>query len=85
MAQEKPDLWGKTKYREWHLGDKHHKKEIWTMGTEDNMGVVIRLMRSLSSTDEWHYKKGYIGNIRSAEAFIWDKERGVISQFFANI
>jgi len=85
MAQEKPDLWGNSKYREWHLGDKHHKKEIWTMGTEDNMGVVIRLMRSLSSTDEWHYKKGYIGNIRSAEAFIWDKERGVIAQFFANI
>jgi hypothetical protein len=69
MQQECPEDWGKTLYREWHLGDLHHEeaKEIG--------GVKIRRISSITATDAWHAEKGY-KSIRMAQAFIWDKEKG---------
>ena len=75
-------MWAKSKFREWHLGDKHHKKDL-LYRTEDNNGVTIRLLRSLSATDSWHFDKGFIGGIQAAEAFLWDRERGLVGQFNA--
>jgi len=69
MQQERPEDWGKTLYREWHLGDLHHEeaKEIG--------GVKIRRISSVTATDAWHAEKGY-RSVRMAQAFIWDKEKG---------
>lgn len=69
MQQEKPEDWGETMYREWHLGDLHHEeaKEIG--------GVKIRRLSSITARDAWHAKKGYCA-VRMAQAFLWDKERG---------
>lgn len=80
MPVEEPLLWGVTKNREWHLGDKHHKVDLLHR-TEDVDGVTIRILRSLSATDTWHFDKGYVGTPRSAEGFLWDKSDGVIAQF----
>jgi len=77
MAQEVPTLWASSKYREFHLGHVHHKKEIKYKSTEEYQGVIIRFMSSLSATDSWHHKKGYIGNRRSSEAYVWDKNKGL--------
>jgi hypothetical protein len=85
MAAEVPDLWAQTKYREWHLGDKHHQKVISWQSAREYKGVVVRIMRSLASTDAWHYKKGFVCNIRAGEGFIWHKEHGAICQFTATI
>ena len=84
MPYEVPDLWGKSTYREWHTGDKHHKEDFIqkTRETGGN-GVVIRILRSLSTPDMWHYQKGYIGSLRASEAFLWDKENGLKAQFTA--
>ena len=71
-------------HREWHLGDKHHKKDL-LQRTEDVDGVTIRLLRSLSATDTWHFDKGYVGGVRSAEGFLWDKGDGLIAQFTAGL
>lgn len=83
MAYEVPDLWSKSKYREWHTGDKHHKEDFIHKTHEDNTGVVVRILRSLTPADAWHYNKGYIGALRASEAFMWDKERGLLAQFTA--
>lgn len=80
MPIEAPDLWAKSQHREWHLGDKHHKKDLLHR-TEDVDGVTIRLLRSLSATDAWHFDKGYVGNPRSAEGFLWDGHDGLVAQF----
>ena len=82
MPVEVPKLWAASDFREWHLGDKHHKKDL-LYRTEDKNGVTIRLLRSLSATDSWHFDKGYIGGVRAAEAFLWDRERGLVGQFNA--
>lgn len=83
MASEVPQLWAETKYREWHLGHIHQKKEIKWVSTQEHKGTVIRYMRSLTGTDAWHNKKAFIGNVRAGEGFIWNKDNGLICQFTA--
>lgn len=82
MPIEEPGAWAKSTHREWHLGDKHHKEDFLHR-TNDLDGVTIRLLRSLSATDVWHFDKGYIGAPRSAEAFLWDPHDGLVAQFNA--
>lgn len=84
MATEQPDLWAKTHHREWHLGDKHHKKDL-LYGAEDLNGVTIRLLRSLSATDAWHFDKGFVGTPRGAEAFLWHPEDGLVAQYHTTV
>lgn len=85
MPQEVPQLWAETKYREWHCGDIHHKKRVSVKSEEDHHGINIRYMRSLKGTDSWEYQKGYVGSIGGAEAYIWDKEHGLVSIFNYNL
>lgn len=84
MANEAGKDFSDTTYREWHLGDKHHKKDIKWIATEEIKGVTVRILRSLSATDQWHYSKGYINNVRAGEAFIWHKKNGLICNLSVN-
>jgi len=85
MAQENPTAWAMSYYREFHLGHLHHKKEGRFNATNELQGVMVRHMSSLSGTDSWHHKKGYVGARKSAEAFLWDKEKGLLNQSYFNI
>ena len=80
MAHEAAMWWGQTTHREWHIGDRHHK-EVLIQNVKEEKGVTIRLMRSLSPADEWHYRTGWIGAEKAAEAYLWHPEKGVIGQF----
>lgn len=84
MAFEVPELWAQSKVREWHTGDKHHKEDFVHKTHEFGTGVVVRILRSLTTTDAWHYNKGYIGALRASEAFMWDKKNGLLAQFTAS-
>lgn len=83
MAYEVPDLWAQSVYREWHTGDKHHKEDYLHKTHESDNGVVIRILRSLSTIDSYHFQKGYVASLRASESFLWDKNEGVIAQFTA--
>ena len=86
MSLEQPELWSSSLFREWQTGDKHHKKEIKTSLKEDEQkGVMVRILRSLSGNDAWHFDKGYIGQQRKAEAFIRHFNNGLIAQFTSSI
>ena len=85
MPLEVPILWSNTKFREWHLGDIHHKKAFKFKYEEDVCGLVIRYMRSLSGSDAWHAQKGFKGGIEGAEAYIYDKKYGPICNLTYNI
>jgi predicted phosphodiesterase len=85
MAQEKPIEWSLTKFREFHLGHWHRKKEIKYIPIEEHEGVIIKFMSSLSAVDAWHNKKSYTTSKRSAEAMIWDSQKGLISNLYFNI
>lgn len=83
MAYEEPQLWAKTKYREWHLGDKHHKKDVVYHANELENGVVVRILRSLSTPSVWEFDKGLVGSLKAGEGFVWNGERGLVAQFTA--
>ncbi len=84
-------FWSETKFHEWHLGHFHRKiakKYIVARNDKtilEDLGVTIRYLSSLTGTEEWHNKKGFIGNIKAGEAYIWNKDAGLIAQLNANI
>lgn len=75
MQIEAPEKWGRTKFREFHLGHLHSEQT-----TEEN-GVIIRNIPSITGTDRWHNEQGYVGAIRKCVCFIWSKEKGIDSTF----
>lgn len=81
MAYEQPQMWAKSEYREWHLGDKHHKKDTILKTDEYENGVVVRIFRSLADPSVWEYDKGFVGSLKAAEGLLWNKEHGLFAQF----
>jgi len=89
---ESKPLWSITKFHEWHLGHIHRKRNInySTMDVKhrtlsEDLGVTIRYLSSLTGTEEWHHKKGFIGQIKAADAFIWNYEFGLIAHLNSNL
>lgn len=72
MATEQPEMFGATEFREAHTGDKHqvHLQELH--------GVRVRILPALCPADSWHSEKHFVGNLRSAEAYIWHKDDGLV-------
>ncbi len=79
MAQEKPELWAKTKHRYWYLHHIHHKQKYKYLTSFDDIGVTLTFLRSPSGTDAWHYQKGYTGSPKAVEGFIHCKKNGEIA------
>jgi len=78
MASEQPEAWGRTKWREMHVGHLHK------LSTEEHHGTRVRVLSALTEADDWHARMGYIGAIRQAEALVWSKKEGLIAEVFFN-
>jgi hypothetical protein len=78
MAQEAPAAWARTSTgtREWHLGHLHKRSEVRFNAADTFNGVNVRVIPSLCSTDAWHHAKGYVGNGKLAEAYLWHPHDG---------
>ena len=50
----------------------------------EDLGVTVRYLSSLSGTEEWHNKKGYIGTHKAGEAFIWNDKSGMVGHLNFN-
>jgi hypothetical protein len=84
MAQEAPDDWAETSCREWHVGHLHRSRELSTLPLDTHGGVPVRTLRSLSGVDAWHYRKGFVGTTRAAEAWFYDRS-GLVGSAVANV
>lgn len=73
MEKEVPELYGKSIYREFHLGHLHHEKVL----DEDYGGVIIRYMPTIIPQDNWHNEQGFIGSVKRCQSFIWDENNGL--------
>jgi len=88
---ESKPMWSDTKYHEWHLGHIHRKRDMKytvldkTRMTNEDLGVTVRYLSSLTGTEEWHHKKGFVGAIKAGEAFIWNDEAGLLAHLNANL
>jgi hypothetical protein len=70
--------WSSCQFKEWHIGHKHSES------TTEKMGVKTRVLSSISGPDDWHYTNGYIGNIKSAQSFLFHNKNGLISIYYDN-
>jgi hypothetical protein len=84
MQFEVPQLWGNSLYREWHTGHWHHKSDL-LMEVDEQVGITMRILRSLVPEDAWTFGKGLVGSLRAAEAFLWHPNDGLVAQFTARI
>jgi len=78
MATEKPEMFGSTKFRECHTGHTHMTK------MDEQHGVRVRVLPALCPPDDWHSENGFVGNIRAAEAYVWNKDEGLVGMAFYN-
>jgi len=82
MAQEVPQMWAETVFREMHTGHFHTSKVSDSVPVNSYNGVRVRTLQSLSGTDAWHAKMGYIGETGGAEAFVWSHSKGLRANLF---
>lgn len=75
MAQAVPELWGRSRFREFHMGHLH--AEI----VREDKGFRCRHLPALTATDAWHFKKGFVGNDREARLMLWSRDRGRVATF----
>lgn len=71
MATEMRRDWGDVKFCEIHLGHLHQET------VKELMGTKVRILPSLCAEDDYHSDNAYVGNVRAAQAFVWDAETGL--------
>lgn len=72
MATEQSELFGACKFREIHTGHNHINV------VDEQHGVKVRRLNALCPPDAWHAEHGFVGNLRASEAFMWNKEQGLV-------
>jgi len=83
LAQMFPELWGKSKFREWHHGDQHKKQDVKLVPTFTSGGVLCRQLTALSPVDKWHFENVFTDAIPGGEAFLWSKDVGIFANFIS--
>jgi hypothetical protein len=76
IASKYPREFGRTKFREVHVGHKHKS------ALDEKFGVRVRTLSSLTPPDAWHSDNNFVGNLRVAEGLVFNKERGLVAQFY---
>lgn len=77
MAGERSDF-GETTDHWWFLGHYHKKKELRFIAGDTMGPVILQILPSLSGTDAWHFRKGYVNGIRAWETYYFDYDDGFI-------
>lgn len=83
MPVEAAKYWSKSLWREMHLGHIHHR--VVKDDLKEFNGIIVRYLPALCATDAWHFEEGYSGNVRAAEAYVWNYEAGLSSIEVANL
>jgi hypothetical protein len=89
-TESKP-MWSETLYHEWHIGHIHRRRDVKYITsnkvkeTSEDLGVTVRYLSSLTGTEEWHHKKGFIGAIKAGNAFVWNDNFGLVAQLNSNL
>ena len=74
MPIEASELWSKSRYREMHTAHLHSEHMI-----EEINGVIVRRVSSPTAADTYHATHGYMGAVRKAQTFIYDKNLGLVN------
>jgi hypothetical protein len=77
ISQRFKTLWSDAVYVEVHRGHFHTNKAMKLQAIEELNGITVRNLSSMSATDYWHDSKGFIGNIKKAQAFVYSIQNGL--------
>lgn len=81
MASERKEWWGQTKFREFHIGHKHHADITQTKLVKEDDGVKTIMIPSLAPLDAWHSGKGY-SHVKEAISSVYHENKGCISRLY---
>jgi len=70
FATEAPSIYCNTKHREVILGHLHHEQ------VHQRRGCRIRVLSSISASDKWHKRKGYISPSQQ-QLLVYDYDKGL--------
>ena len=78
MAAEAKRDWADTICHEWIIGHGHRSQKWVTKDTDSQQGTVVRMLRSLTKTDLWHFDSGFINgpDFPAAEVYFYGRDRG---------
>lgn len=71
--------------REFHIGHFHKKKVVAHTTVDTFGGTLVRTLPSLSATDAWHYRQGYVKGLKAAMSFVYSKDDGLVAEFTTNV
>jgi len=83
MATERPDEFGAVTCREWLTGHRHKAREERMVAGNVQGNCTVRICPSLAPPDGWHFRNGYVGGERWAEAYLYGEEEGFTGMFTA--
>lgn len=78
MAAEKPEMWGRTKYRYILCGHVHHSQ------VKEYRGCIVESFRTLAPGDSWHKASGYHSG-RDMRRIVYSREHGEVSRETVNV
>ena len=68
MAEEAREHWATAVCREFHTGDKHHRKQVDQKVVDTHGRVTFRQNPTLAPRDAWTFKMGF-DSVRCADAY----------------
>ncbi len=69
MAADKPEAWGRTRFRYWLTGHVHHES------VKEHAGATVETFNTLAAKDAWHHGQGYRAR-RSMKCDVYDHRWG---------
>jgi len=77
MTQEAAAMWAKSAFRYYFTGHVHHRI------LDEIHGITHRVLSSLSGTDRWHKKKGYVTSGRALQGFLVSETEGISTELIS--
>ena len=79
MAHERPQMWGRTKYKYCLTGNLHHHS------IHESGGAICFLLPSLTGSDRWSTKHGYMMARPGLMGLCFDKKTGYMASIFGHV
>lgn len=83
MAADRPEEWGRTRYRYAYTGHIHQRKTQAAVSAQDFSGVTVESFRILAPSDAWAHQKGY-RPIRDMKSIILHRDYGEVARHTVN-
>jgi hypothetical protein len=82
---ENKSIMSEIDYIHHFCGDIHHKETYIHNSTKDLKGCTISFLRCLSDLSKWEYDKGFVGIPKTAESYIFTKNKGLSANLLVYI